>query len=149
MLSTRAVGEHDFETQHVIGGDAVGERVRAARILAHVSADGAGALAGWIGGVEIAVGFHGQGDIQVHQAGLDHGALIGEVDFENPVHAREGDHEAAFAGDGASAQAGSRASANDRNSASVSQFHQSHNLGGRLRKRHQVGLGSSTLPSYS
>jgi len=40
-----AVGEHHFETEHMVGGDAVGERVRPARVLRHVAPDGAGFLA--------------------------------------------------------------------------------------------------------
>ena len=50
-----AIRQHDFQAQHVIGGDAVGQRVRAAGVLRHVAADGAGALAGGIGRVEITV----------------------------------------------------------------------------------------------
>jgi hypothetical protein len=39
----------------VIGGHAVGQRVRTAGVLRHIAADGAGALAGGIGRVEIAL----------------------------------------------------------------------------------------------
>ena len=47
-----AVGQHHFETEHVVGGDAVFERVRSAGIGGHIAADGAGGLAGRIGRIE-------------------------------------------------------------------------------------------------
>ena len=90
--------------------------MRPAGIFADVSADGAGALAGRIGRVEIAVGFDRQRHVEIHHARLHHGALIGQIDFKNPVHARKGDHDSAGARDGAAAQAGSRAAADDGNS---------------------------------
>ncbi len=50
----RSIRQHGFDAQHVIGGDAVRQRVRPAGVLRHVAADGAGLLAGGIGRVEIA-----------------------------------------------------------------------------------------------
>ncbi len=48
-LDDRAIGQHHFDAQHVIDGDAVFERVRAAGVGGHVAADGAGPLARRIG----------------------------------------------------------------------------------------------------
>ena len=70
-LDDGAIGQHHFESQHVIGGDAVGQRVRAAGVFGDVAADGAGALAGGIGRVEVAVAFHRRGDIEIDHAGLE------------------------------------------------------------------------------
>ena len=47
-----AVGQHQLDAEHVIGRDAVLERVRPAGVLGDVAADGAGRLAGGIGRVE-------------------------------------------------------------------------------------------------
>ena len=86
-----AVGQHHLQAQHVIGGDAVGQGVRAAGVFRDVAADGAGALAGRIGRVEVAVRFDGAGDIEIDHAGLHHRALVLQIDLQDPVHAREGD----------------------------------------------------------
>ena len=53
-LDDGAIGQHQFEAEHVIGGDAVGQRVRAAGVFGDIAADGAGALAGGVGRVEVA-----------------------------------------------------------------------------------------------
>ena len=49
------VVEHDFDAEHMVGRDAVGERVRPAGIVRDVAADGASGLAAWVGRVEKAV----------------------------------------------------------------------------------------------
>ena len=48
-----AIGQHGFEAEDVVGGDAVAEGVRAAGVFGDVAADGAGALAGGIGREEV------------------------------------------------------------------------------------------------
>ena len=98
----------------MIGGHAIGQSVRTAGILGDVAADGAGALAGWIGRVKVAAALNGERDVQIDHAGLDNGALIVEVDFEDAVHAREGDHEPALERDRAAGQSGARAAADHR-----------------------------------
>ena len=45
-LHHRAIGQHHFEPQHVVGGDPVRQGVRSAGVFGDVAADGAGALAG-------------------------------------------------------------------------------------------------------
>ena len=75
----------------MIGRDAIGQRVRTAGVFGNVAADSAGALAGGIGRVEVAEGLHRERDIQIDHAGLHHRALVLEIDFEDPVHAREAD----------------------------------------------------------
>ena len=90
-VDRRSVGQHGFDAQHVIGGDAVRQRMRTARVFRYVAADGAGLLAGRIGRVEISVALHGLRDFEIHHARLHHRAFIRQIDFENPVHARERD----------------------------------------------------------
>ncbi len=45
-----AVGKNEFESGDMIGGDAVGEGVRAAGVFGDVAADGAGFPTGRVGG---------------------------------------------------------------------------------------------------
>ena len=53
-LDDLAVGQHQLDAQHVIGGDAVFERMRAAGVFRDIAADRAGDLRRRIGRVEIA-----------------------------------------------------------------------------------------------
>ena len=122
----------------MIGGDPIGERVRATGVFGDIAADGAGALAGGIGRVEIAAGVDGQGDIQVDHPRLHHSALIFEVDFEDAVHACERNHEAALARDGAAGESCARAAAHDGHIEFARQFDQGSNFAGVAREGDQV-----------
>jgi len=62
-----------FHLEHVVQRQPVLEAVHAARVLGDVAADGAGDLAGGIGGVIEAVGRGRLADGQVAHAALDHG----------------------------------------------------------------------------
>ena len=73
--------------------------------------------------------------------GEDAPSLVIEVDFEDPVHAREGDHESAGARDDATAQAGSGTAPHQRHILVVGEFYQADHLICVARKRHHVGLG--------
>ena len=82
----------------MIGSDAVSERVRAAGIFGDVAADGAGFLAGRVGReMEAGVGYGGA-EIGIHNAGLDDGAFIFDINFQNAIHPRKNCEDAAFAG---------------------------------------------------
>ena len=50
---------------------------------------------------------------EVDDAGLDDDAVVGEVDFEDAVHAREADDDAVFDGERAAAQAGAGAAGDE------------------------------------
>src|SRR5579875_298849 len=112
-LDDCAIGQHGFESEYVVGGDAVGQCVRAAGIFRNITADGASALARGIGSVEVAERLHGQRDIQINDAWLDDRSLVLDIDFENLIHARKGDEKASGAGDRAAAEAGACATADD------------------------------------
>lgn len=43
--------------------------------------------------------FDGASDVEIDYAGLDDGALIFEIEFEDAIHAGEDEHEAAAAGE--------------------------------------------------
>jgi len=117
-----AVGQDQAESGDVIGGDSVSEGMRAPGIFRNVAADGAGFLTGGIGSEVKAVRFDGAGKVRVDQTGLDGSTLIFEVDFQDAVHAREGDHDAAGAGKGASGKAGACATTDDGSVAVGSEF---------------------------
>ena len=125
-----AVGHHDFHAGHVIHRDAVHQGVRPAGIFGDVAADGAGLLAGRIGREVEAKMRNVLGELQIHHAGLHHGALVFDIDFEDAVHAREGDNDAALLRDRAAAQSGSRAASHDRN---AGRRRHAHDLGNLLR----------------
>ena len=108
-----AVREDQFECGHVIGGDAVSERVRATGIFRHIAADRAGFLAGGIGCKVEAVRLGGKREVEIDDAGLHHGALIFRVDRENAIHARENDHDATDARERSARKAGAGAAADD------------------------------------
>ena len=55
----------------------------------------------------------GASDVQIHDAGLDDGTGIFEVEFEDAIHARKHEHDAAAARECAAGKTGSRAAAND------------------------------------
>jgi hypothetical protein len=108
-----AIGEDEFEGGDMIGGDAVGEGVRAAGVFGDVAADGAGFPTGRIGGEVETVRFGGAGELVIDDARLDDGALIFDVEFENAIHAREDEHHAAGAGERAAGKSRAGAAAND------------------------------------
>src|SRR6516225_11682535 len=135
----RTVGEDQFEAKHMIGGDAVGQRVRAAGVLGHVASDGAGALAGRIGRIEIAGVLNGQGQVQVDHTRLDHGSLIAEIDLEDAVHARERHGDAAFSWDGTAGKPGAGAAAYQRHFELTPDFDDGRNLFGRTRENDEIG----------
>jgi hypothetical protein len=134
-----AVGENEFERGDVICGYAVGERVRAAGVFGDVAADGGGFLAGRVGR-EIEAGVLDRaGDVEIDDAGLDDGALIFEIDFEDAIHAREDEHESAGAGECAAGESGAGAAAEDRGVVSGGEFYDLGDFGGRGREDDGVG----------
>ena len=144
LLPTRTIsppGRTSSRAGNVIGGDAVGERVRAAGVFGDVAADGGRFLAGGIG-CEVEAGvFDGASDVEIDDAGLDDGALIFEVELEDAVHAREDEHEAAGAGEGAAGEAGAGAAAEDRDVKLVGDFYDFGDFAGGGGKDHGVWAG--------
>ncbi len=71
-----AVGAHHREPEDMVGGEAVLQAVRAARVLRHVTPDRADDLARRVGSVVQVVGGHGGGDAEVGHPRLDDRALV-------------------------------------------------------------------------
>ena len=87
-----AIHRDDLQAEKVVGGDAVFQAMRAARVHVDVAADHAGELARRIGRVEEPPALHRIGDADIGDAGLHRGAAIGVVDVEDAVHPHQPDH---------------------------------------------------------
>ena len=134
-----STGENEFEGGDVIGGDAVGQRVRAAGVFCDVATDGGRLLAGGIGSeVETGV-FDGARDVEIYYAGLNDGALIVEIEFEDAIHAREDEHESAGAGERAARKAGASASAEDGDVVLVREADDFGDFSGSGREGDEIG----------
>jgi hypothetical protein len=80
-LHDLAVRQHELQPERVVGGDAVPQRVRPAGVLADVPANGARLLAGWVGDIQKLLMGDGLGESEIHQARLDDGPEILQIDF--------------------------------------------------------------------
>jgi len=83
--------------------------MRAAGVLRHVASDGAHLLGRRIGRVEITIGSDLLRDKSVDCSRLNRDSLVGDIDFKNPAHARQAEHNAIGHRQRAAAQAGSGA----------------------------------------
>ena len=90
----------------MIGGNPVFEGMGTAGVLCHIAADRAGLLAGRIRRVIVPLGRHGLGDPEIDDARLDDRPLVVEIDFQDAIELRQGDHHAALDRQGPAAQAG-------------------------------------------
>ena len=146
-VDERAVGENDFEAEDVRGGEAVFEAMRAAGIFGDVAADAARGLRRGIGRVEIALRLDAGGDVEIDDAGLDDDAGVGEIDFEDAVHAREADDDAVFDGHRAAAEAGAGAAGDERNFFAMAEAEDGLDFGGGVGEkdgaRHGAEIGES------
>jgi hypothetical protein len=138
-MDKRTVGEHDFEAEDVGGGEAVFEAMRAAGVFRDVAANGANRLRRRIGCIEIISGLNATGDLQVDDSGLYHNARIGNIDFEDAIHARQAEDDSVCDRQRASAQARPRAARDERKSFAMAEPHDGLNLVGRRRKQNRAG----------
>ena len=138
-VDERAVGENDFEAEDVRGGETVFEAVGAAGVFGDVAADAADGLRGGIGGVEIALREDAGGDVEIDDAGLDDDAGVGEIDFEDAVHAREADDDAVFDGERAAAEAGAGAAGDEGNFFAMAEADDGLDFGGGSKGEGRLG----------
>ena len=113
--------------------------MRPAGIFRDVAADGAGFLAGGIRRKIKSGVLYGARDIQIDHAGLDDGAAILQVQFQDAVHTRKDDHHAASASQRAAGESRARASANDRNLKSIGNLDDPGNVLRCVREDDDVG----------
>ena len=96
-------------------------------------------MAGGIGS-EVKTGmFDGASDVEIYYAGLNDGALIVEIEFENAIHTRENEHESAGAGECATGEAGASAAAEDGDVVLVCEADYFGNFGGGGREGDEIG----------
>jgi hypothetical protein len=112
--------------------------VRSAGILRHIAANRAGLLARGIGGIEELLILDRQRDVEIDDARLHHRAFVGEVEFEDAVHARERDNDPALARDRSAAQARARAAPHHRNAVIARQLHDRRDVARRPGKDDHV-----------
>ena len=125
-----ARGENGFERQGVIGGDPVGERVRAAGIFGNVAANGASFLAGRVG-CEMQAGMRDCGaEIGIDDAGLDRGTLIFDIYIENAIHMGKNGEDAAIAGERAAGKSGAGSAADDGRLVLIGKLHNALDMSG-------------------
>jgi len=135
----RSIARDDLQSQDVVDGHAVFERVRPAGIGSRISANCAGSLAGRIGG-EVKPSA-GQGPIQpdVGYARLYNGQPVAEVYLDNAVHSGEHHDNAATHRQTPARQTGSGPTRNHRHAVPVADFDDFGNLVGRTGKNHGIG----------
>ncbi len=75
----------------------------ATRVFGYVAADAADGLRGGVRGVEIALRENAYGDVEIDDPWLYDDAGVGEINFEDAVHASEADDDAVFHGERAAA----------------------------------------------
>jgi hypothetical protein len=133
-----AAGKDELKLGDVIGGDAVGEGVRAAGVFGDVAADGAGFPTGRIGGEIKTVRFGGAGEFVIDDAGLDDGALVFDVEFENAIHARKDEHHAAGAGERAAGKPRAGAAPDHGDVVLCGELYDARNVFGGIGKNDEV-----------
>ncbi len=141
-VDERAIGENDFEAEDVRGGEAVFEAMRAAGIFGDIAADAARGLRRGIGRVEIALRLDAVGDVEIEDAGLDDDAGVGEIDFEDAVHAREADDDAVFDGERAAAEAGAGAARDEGNFFAMAEAENGLDFGGGVGEKNGARHGA-------
>ena len=138
-----AVRRDQLGAEHVVGGEAVLQAVRAAGVLRDVAADRADLLARRVGRVVVAVRRRRPGHVEVDHARLDDGPLVVAAYLQDRPHPG-GDHEHPVGvGQRAAGQAGARAAGHERQSLLGAGPHDGGELLGALRdddqrRRHLV-----------
>ena len=137
-----AVGQDNFEAEDVSGGEPVFEAVGAAGVFGYVAADAADGLRGGIRGVEITLRLDARGDVEIDNAGLDDDAGVGEIDFEDAVHAREADDDAVFYGERPAAKASAGAAGYEGDAFAMAEAEDRLDFGGGGREEDGLGHGA-------
>lgn len=79
------------------------------------------------------------GQIGIDNAGLDDSELIVDVDFQDAIHARKRNDDAAVARERAAGKARARAASNDGHVVMIGNFDDADDIGGIARKNDAVG----------
>ncbi len=122
--------------------EAVLQAVGAPSILRHVPTDGAYGLGRWIGGVEVAMRSHRIRDLRVDHSRFDDHPLVGNIDFEDAIHAREADDNAALSRQRPTTEPGPCSTRDKRNPVLVADANDRLHLLGAARKDNGTGHGA-------
>src|SRR5262249_42278943 len=107
-------------------------------ILGHVAAERAGALAGWIGRVEIAAILNRVGHIEIDNTSLHDRAFVLQVNLKDTVHAGEPPHQPPLAGYGPAGGPAAGAASYERNVELVGDANDRGDLLGGAREDHEI-----------
>ncbi|MGC0340379.1 hypothetical protein RKD20_005413 [Streptomyces sp. SLBN-8D4] len=151
---SRPVGEDDVQSEDVLRRDPVLHTAQSAGRGADVAADRAHLPAGGVRRVVEAEFVHRAGEGRVDDAGFDDGDAVDRADLQDPVHLRQGQHDAAVGGVGRARQARAGALGDDRDAQFGGDAHDVLDLfdrarqddhgggAGRAEARHVVGVGA-------
>ena len=114
-----AVGQHHFEVEDPVLGDAVFHGTWPAAVLGEVAAKGAGATRGRVHGVHQSVLGGGVGQFFGDDPGLDHGLVVERVDGQDTVHPAQGKRNASADRQGAATQTRARTAGRDGHAMAV------------------------------
>src|SRR5579875_3952992 len=101
---------NNFQSQYMIGRNAIDECMRAACVFADIADNGARALAARVGYVIESLRIQRITQMKIDQAGLNNCSQIIVIDLEDTVHAGECNNDPTINRDGSSTQARARAS---------------------------------------
>jgi len=96
-------------------GEAVLQTMRATCIFRDVTADAANGLRRRVGCVEISVGVDAPSDVKIDHTRFDDDTRVGNVNFEDAIHAGEAENNAIFDGERTAAQASAGTPRDERN----------------------------------
>src|SRR5579871_4635071 len=116
-----------------------GERVGTAGVFRYITANGASFLAGRIGSVIVAISGRGIAQFQIDHSRLHDGALVRDVNLQNPIDPRRGDNDRLLGCDSPSTQPGTRPSGDHWNLVFAGQAKGLGNLLGILGKNNRSG----------
>src|SRR6266850_4334781 len=109
-------------------GEAVFKAMRAASIFRDIAADGAYGLRRGIRGIEESVVLNARGDIEIEDTWFDEHTGVGEIHFEDAIHADQADDDPVLDRRRAAAQAGARTSRDEGDSFPVTDADDGLNL---------------------
>ena len=124
-----AFNREALDLEHVVHRQPVLEAVHTARVFGHIAANGAGDLAGGVGGVIQVVGRGRLADGQVAHTGLDHRGAAERINLQNLVELGQAQGKAVGQGHGTARQAGARAPRHHRHPQVMAGFQDGLHLG--------------------
>lgn len=147
-LDHRSVDQHHPDAEQIVGGDAIFQAVGAAGIHADIAADRAGELRARIWCIEKPVRGDAFRDVQIGDAGLNHGDAVRQIDFKDAVHLRQAEHDGILLRNGAAGERSAGAAGHDGNAVTVAITHDSRNFSRGARQgdgERQAAIGNEGI----